>query len=199
MPQPRPVRNRNRPALLLLGLLLLLPGGHSYSHSHRSRPVLGGKRIFSLLRDRPMSLSLSVKGKKAPAVVAAPRLQGGSTAAPSSGQLSVPPAVTSTTASTTSSKALWYTKVFPIFPHELLKFFSLSSMMFWIIFVFTMSRDTKDTLIVTNCGAEAIAFLKVYGVIPAATAFMVLYTRLANRVDSKVSMSKHTSQPINNQ
>lgn len=49
-----------------------------------------------------------------------------------------------------------------------------------------MSRDTKDTLIVTNCGAEAIAFLKVYGVIPAATAFMVTYTALANRVDSKV-------------
>lgn len=38
----------------------------------------------------------------------------------------------------------------------------------------------------TNCGAEAIAFLKVYGTLPAATAFMVLYTRLANRVDSKV-------------
>ena len=34
-------------------------------------------------------------------------------------------------------------------------------MMFWIVFVFTMTRDTKDTLIVTNCGAEAIAFLKV--------------------------------------
>ena len=86
---------------------------------------------------------------------------------------------------------MWYTKVFPIYPHELVKFFSLSAMMFWIIFVFTMSRDTKDTLIVTNCGAESIAFLKVYGVIPAATAFMVLYTRMANRFDTKVSTYVH--------
>jgi ATP:ADP antiporter, AAA family len=71
-------------------------------------------------------------------------------------------------------------------------------MMFWIVFVFTMTRDTKDALIVTNCGAEAIAFLKVrhalndnmsitslimlkvYGVIPAATGFMVLYAKLSN-------------------
>lgn len=37
----------------------------------------------------------------------------------------------------------------------------------------------------TNCGAEAIAFLKVYGVIPAATLFMVLFTKLANRFDSQ--------------
>lgn len=48
----------------------------------------------------------------------------------------------------------------PILPGELPKFISLSFMMFWIVFVFTMTRDTKDALIVTNCGAEAIAFLK---------------------------------------
>jgi len=58
-------------------------------------------------------------------------------------------------------------------------------MMFWIVFVFTMTRDTKDTLIVTNCGAEAIAFLKVYGVVPAAAGFMVLYARLANSLNPK--------------
>ena len=54
-------------------------------------------------------------------------------------------------------------------------------MMFWIIYIFTIARDTKDALIVTNCGAEAIAFLKVYGVVPAAAAFMLLYSNLANR------------------
>lgn len=77
-------------------------------------------------------------------------------------------------------KKYLYMQVFPIYPKELLKFFSLSMMMFWIVFVFTMTRDTKDTLIVTNCGAEAIAFLKVYGVVPAAAGFMILYARLAN-------------------
>lgn len=44
----------------------------------------------------------------------------------------------------------WYS-IFPIYPKELKKFFSLSFMMFWIVFVFTMTRDTKDALIVTNC------------------------------------------------
>lgn len=29
------------------------------------------------------------------------------------------------------------------------------------IFLFVHDRDTKDALVVTNCGAEAIAFLKV--------------------------------------
>lgn len=65
------------------------------------------------------------------------------------------------------------------------KFIALSMMMFWIVFVFVLTRDTKDTLIVTNCGAEAIAFLKVYGVIPAATAFMVGYTMLSNHFDTR--------------
>ncbi|RYH20061.1 NTP/NDP exchange transporter [archaeon] len=76
----------------------------------------------------------------------------------------------------------FYMRVLPIFPKELKKFFSLSFMMFWIVFVFTMTRDTKDALIVTNCGAESIAFLKVYGVIPAAVSFMVIYSALARRL-----------------
>lgn len=81
-----------------------------------------------------------------------------------------------------SQQQPFYMKFFPVYPQELLKFFSLSFMMFWIIFIFTMTRDTKDALIVTNCGAESIAFLKVYGVIPAATAFMILYASLAKRL-----------------
>jgi len=73
-----------------------------------------------------------------------------------------------------------YTRILPVLPSELPKFFALSFMMFWIIYIFTIARDTKDALIVTNCGAEAIAFLKVYGVVPAATAFMFGYAYLAN-------------------
>jgi len=40
-------------------------------------------------------------------------------------------------------------------------------------------RDTKDTLIVSNCGAEAIPFLKLYGVMPVATLFLVVYSKMA--------------------
>ncbi len=54
-----------------------------------------------------------------------------------------------------------YMKLFPVLPQELAKFLSLSFMMFGIIYLFAVTRDTKDALIVTNCGAEAIAFLKV--------------------------------------
>lgn len=74
----------------------------------------------------------------------------------------------------------WYMQLLPVYPREIPKFLSLSMMMFWIVFVFTLTRDTKDTLIVTNCGAEAIAFLKVYGVVPAAAGFMIMYSKLAN-------------------
>jgi len=79
------------------------------------------------------------------------------------------------------SEKYWYTRILPVLPSELPKFFALSFMMFWIIYIFTIARDTKDALIVTNCGAEAIAFLKVYGVVPAAAAFMLIYSNLANR------------------
>ena len=41
-------------------------------------------------------------------------------------------------------------------------------------------RDTKDTLVVGACGAESITFLKVYGVLPAATMFMVLYSKMSS-------------------
>jgi hypothetical protein len=51
--------------------------------------------------------------------------------------------------------------VFPIEGHEMKKFLMMSGMMFFIIYVYTVVRDTKDTLIVSHCGAEAITFLKV--------------------------------------
>ena len=41
-------------------------------------------------------------------------------------------------------------------------------------------RDTKDTLVVSNCGAEAIPFLKLYGVMPCATFFILAYSKAAN-------------------
>ncbi|GMI59658.1 hypothetical protein ScalyP_jg4020 [Parmales sp. scaly parma] len=75
--------------------------------------------------------------------------------------------------------------VFPIYGPEVKKFALLSSIKFFIVFVLTITRDTKDTLIVTQCGAEAIAFLKVYGVIPAATAFIALYGFMSSRLSKR--------------
>jgi len=51
--------------------------------------------------------------------------------------------------------------IFPIYGEEVKKFLLLGSIKFFIIMALTLTRDTKDTLVVTQCGAEAIAFLKV--------------------------------------
>jgi AAA family ATP:ADP antiporter len=58
-------------------------------------------------------------------------------------------------------------------------------MKFFIILALTLTRDTKDTLIVTQCGAESIAFLKIYGVLPIATLYIAYYSKLSNIVSSK--------------
>jgi AAA family ATP:ADP antiporter len=52
--------------------------------------------------------------------------------------------------------------IFPIYgKQETIKFLLIGSIKFFIIMALTLTRDTKDTLVVTQCGAEAIAFLKV--------------------------------------
>ena len=71
-------------------------------------------------------------------------------------------------------------KIFPIALTEIPQFMSMSIMMFLFIYVFTTVRDTKDTLVVSNCGAEAIPFLKLYGVMPSAFLFILGYSKLSN-------------------
>eukprot|EP00624_Nannochloropsis_granulata_P001052 evm.model.NODE_1477_length_24586_cov_22.484747.3 len=85
--------------------------------------------------------------------------------------------------------------VFPIENKECRKFFMMSGMMFFIIYVYTVVRDTKDTLIVSSCGAEAITFLKVYGVLPASALFMVAYAKASN-VLGKKALFYATSVPF---
>lgn len=41
-------------------------------------------------------------------------------------------------------------------------------------------RDTKDTLIVTAAGAEAIPFLKFWGTLPMSVLFVLVYAKLSN-------------------
>jgi hypothetical protein len=59
----------------------------------------------------------------------------------------------------------WRTKlrnvVFPIYGEEMTKFLLIGSIKFFVILALTITRDNKDTMVVTECGAEAIAFLKV--------------------------------------
>lgn len=55
-------------------------------------------------------------------------------------------------------------------------------MMFCILFIYTVLRDTKDAILVNapGAGAESLAFAKGIGVTASAVLFMVLYTKAAN-------------------
>jgi AAA family ATP:ADP antiporter len=66
---------------------------------------------------------------------------------------------------------------------ELKKVLPLGLMFFFILFSYTILRDTKDVLVVTapKSGAEIIPFLKTYVNLPGAIGFTVLYSELSNR------------------
>lgn len=76
----------------------------------------------------------------------------------------------------------WRSFFWPIHNHELKKLLPMFLMFFFISFVYSILRNTKDALLVTapGSGAEAIPFLKVGGVVPAAIIFMVIYAKLSN-------------------
>ena len=70
--------------------------------------------------------------------------------------------------------------VWPIEPHENKKFIPMALMMFCILFNYAMLRSIKDGFVVTSIGAEAISFLKLYGVLPSAVIAMLIYSKLVN-------------------
>lgn len=76
----------------------------------------------------------------------------------------------------------WRSFFWPIHNWELKKFIPMAMLFFFINFNYTILRDTKDTLIVNapGSGAEAIPFLKVWGVLPFAILFMLMYSKLSN-------------------
>ena len=57
-------------------------------------------------------------------------------------------------------------------------------MLFFILFNYTILRDTKDVLVVTSPGggAEIIPFLKTYVNLPSSIGFAVLYATLCNKM-----------------
>lgn len=91
----------------------------------------------------------------------------------------------------------WRSFFWPIHNFELKKLVPMLLLFFLILFNYTILRDTKDTLIVTaqGSGAEAIPFLKVYGVLPMAVLFMIIYSKLSN-VLSKPKLFYSTITPF---
>lgn len=72
--------------------------------------------------------------------------------------------------------------LWPIHGYELKKVVPMLLLFFFITFNYTILRDTKDTLIVTAAGAEALPFIKVWGTMPAAILFMLVYSELSNYI-----------------
>ena len=90
----------------------------------------------------------------------------------------------------------WRTFFWPIHGFELKKILPMFLMFFFISFNYTILRDTKDTLVVTSkAGAEAIPFLKFWGVLPSAIIFMVIYSKLSNML-SKPNLFYTTITPF---
>ena len=77
----------------------------------------------------------------------------------------------------------WRSVIWPIHNFELKKFLPMGLMMLCILFIYTLVRDLKDTLMVSHAtggGAETLGFLKLYGVTPSAILFMIVFVKLAN-------------------
>lgn len=69
---------------------------------------------------------------------------------------------------------------FPIHRYELKKAIPMGMMFFFILFNYTCLRNIKDSLIVTNTGAEALSYLKLFCVTPSAIIFMLVYAKASN-------------------
>jgi ATP:ADP antiporter, AAA family len=91
----------------------------------------------------------------------------------------------------------WRSFFWPVHSFELKKLLPMFLMFFFISFNYTILRDTKDTLIVTapGSGAEAIPFLKFWGVVPMAIIFMIIYAKLSNKL-SKPALFYSTIIPF---
>lgn len=76
----------------------------------------------------------------------------------------------------------WRKLLWPIHTFEIKKFLPMGIMMFCILFIYTVLRDTKDAILVNapGAGAESLAFAKGIGVTISAVLFMILYTKAAN-------------------
>ena len=72
------------------------------------------------------------------------------------------------------------TAFWPIHSHEIKKFVSLSLIMFGLLFIYTIARDTKDTLVINAVGVSIIPFLQGTALTVAAFLFVLVYAKLSN-------------------
>ena len=71
---------------------------------------------------------------------------------------------------------------FPIHNFELKKVIPMAFIFFFILTIYSVLRNAKDTLVITapNSGAEVLSFLKLFCVTPAAVIFLIVYAKASN-------------------
>lgn len=86
-------------------------------------------------------------------------------------------------ATATKDFGKWRSILWPIHRFELKKVLPMAFLFFFILFIYTILRDTKDTLVVTAAkGSHVIPFLKFWGTMPCAVLLTVLYAKLSNKL-----------------
>ena len=70
--------------------------------------------------------------------------------------------------------------LWPVQRHELPKFLLITLLMFSILLIQNLIRAMKDSVVNTMIGAETIAFLKFWGVLPAAFLVTIIYVKLVS-------------------
>ncbi|WP_419835803.1 NTP/NDP exchange transporter [Endozoicomonas atrinae] len=78
--------------------------------------------------------------------------------------------------------SVWRARLWPVHGYELKKVIPMILMFYLVLFVYTILRDTKDTLVITGhgSGAEIIPFLKLWVNVPFAILFTISYAKLSN-------------------
>lgn len=61
-------------------------------------------------------------------------------------------------------------------------FFCVSLNMVLTLYIYSILRNMKDTLVMTHSSAELISTLKLFGVTPSAIIFMIIYTKMADGI-----------------
>lgn len=74
-------------------------------------------------------------------------------------------------------------KFIPVKTNELAKFLVISLMMLMILFIYSIERTVKDTIVINEMGAELISAIKLYGTLPVAIIMILVYTKLSNEIN----------------
>ena len=74
-------------------------------------------------------------------------------------------------------------KYLPVKKQELPKFIVVSLMMLMILFIYSVQRTVKDTIVVNEMGAELLSAIKLFATLPAAVLIMLIYTKLSNELN----------------